>query len=63
LDTWKGWEKRLPNAALPEHVRGERSRGRQRKRWIDNFREDFEDRGMQLSTAYEKPRIEKFGEI
>src|SRR6218665_3903152 len=26
--------KRLPNAALHGHVRGERSRGRQRKRWL-----------------------------
>jgi len=32
--------KRLPNAALHELVRGERSRGRQRKRWMNNVRED-----------------------
>jgi len=46
--------KRLPNAALHGHVRGERSRGRQRKRWMDNVREDLEERGIQLSTAYGK---------
>src|SRR6218665_2302023 len=26
------------------HVRGERSRGRQRKRWMDNVREDLQER-------------------
>ena len=46
--------KRLPNAALDGHVRGERSRGRQRKRWMDNVREDLEERGIQLSTVYGK---------
>ena len=46
------------------HLKGERSRGRQRKRWMDNVREDLEERDIQLSTAYmKKPRIEKFGEI
>src|SRR6218665_3554055 len=29
-------EKRLPNAALHGHVEGKRSRGRQRKTWMDN---------------------------
>ena len=38
------------------HVRGERSRGRQRKRWMDNVREDLEERGIQLSTAYGKTK-------
>ena len=46
--------KRLPNAALHGHVRGDRSRGRQRKRWMDSVREDLEERGIQLSTAYGK---------
>jgi len=46
--------KRLPNAALRGHIRGERSRGRQRKRWMDNVREDLEERGIQLSTAFGK---------
>jgi len=55
--------KRLPNASTHGHARGERSRGRQRKRWKDNVTEDLEERGIQLSTAYEKPRIETFGEI
>src|SRR6218665_3156018 len=48
--------KRLPNAALHGHVRGERSRRRQRKRWMDNVREDLEERGIQLSTSYGKPK-------
>src|SRR6218665_881406 len=46
--------KRLPNAALHGHVKRERSRERQRKRWMDNFREDLEERGFQLSTAFGK---------
>jgi len=41
-------------------VRGKRSRGSPRKRWMDNVREDL---GIQLSMAYGKPRIEKFGEV
>jgi len=39
--------KRPPNAAL--HVRGDRSRGRQRKRWMDNIREDLEDKQKKKS--------------
>jgi len=31
-------------------------------RWMDNVREDLEERGIQLSTAYGKPRIKKSGE-
>src|SRR6218665_4198991 len=52
---WFGWE-RMEGKRLLMHgyVRGERSKGRQRKRWMDNFREDLEERGIQLSTAYEK---------
>ena len=42
--------KRLPNAALHGHVRGERSRGRQRKRWMDNVRADLEERGIYRPT-------------
>jgi len=44
--------KRLPNASLHGHVLGER----QMKRWMDNVREDLEDRGIQLSTAYGKTK-------
>jgi len=40
------------HAVLHGHVRGERSRGRQRKRWMHNVREDLEERHVQLSTAY-----------
>src|SRR6218665_2634020 len=51
--TWFGHVERmegkiLPNAALHRHVRGERSRGRPRKRWMDNVREDLEERGIQF---------------
>jgi len=42
---------RLPNAALLGHARRERSRGRQRKRCMDNVREDLEERNLQLSMA------------
>ena len=48
--------KRLPNAALHGHARGERSRGRPRKRWMEDVREDLEERGIQLSTAYGKTK-------
>jgi len=55
--TKKGWkEKELPNAAPHGHVRGERSRGRPRKRWMDNAGEDLEERGIQLFTAYGKTK-------
>ena len=57
---WFGWErmegKRLPNAALHGHVRGERSRGRQRKMWMDSVREDLEEKDIQLSMAYGKTK-------
>src|SRR6218665_1933950 len=51
--TWFGHVERmegkiLPNAAVHGHVRGERSRGKQRKRWMDNVREDLEERGIQF---------------
>ena len=48
--------KRQPNAALHGHVRGERSRGRPRKRWMNNAREDLEESGIRLSTAYGKAK-------
>jgi len=48
--------KRLPNSALHRHVRGERSRGIQRKRWMGNVREDLEEKGIQLSMAYGKTK-------
>ena len=40
---------RLPNAALHGHVEGERSRGRQRKTWMDNIKEDLQERGTDLT--------------
>jgi len=60
LDLRKGWNEKdyHKNAALHGHVRGERSKGRQRKRWMNNVREDLEERGvgLQLSTAYGKTK-------
>ena len=55
--TWFGHVERmegkgLTHAALHGHVRKERSRGRQRKRWMDNVKEDLEESHIQLSTAY-----------
>jgi len=47
--------KRLPNAALHRHVRGERSRGKQRKRWMDIRRETYN-----YLWHMEKPRVENF---
>ena len=41
---------------LNGHVRRERNRGRQMKRWMGNVREDLEERGIQLSTAYGKTK-------
>ena len=41
---------------LHEHVKRERSRGRQRKRWMGNVKEDLEERGIQLSMAYGKTK-------
>jgi len=59
--TWFGYVvrmegKRIQNAALHGHVREERSGGRQRKRCMNNAREDLEERGIQLSTAYGKTK-------
>jgi len=67
--TWFGHVDRmegklLPNAALHGHVRGKRSAEEDQGRdWMDNVREDLEERGIQLCTAYGTPRIEKFGEV
>src|SRR6218665_2664260 len=46
-------EKRLPNAALHGHVEGKRSRGRQRKTWMDNVREDLKERNIDLTRIGE----------
>lgn len=42
-------EKRLPNAALHGHVEGKRSRGGQRKTWMDNIKEDLGEKGTDLA--------------
>src|SRR6218665_3258187 len=49
-------EKRLPNAALHGHVEGKRSRGRQRKTWMDNVREDLKERNIDLTRIGEATR-------
>jgi len=49
-------EQRLPNAALHGHIEGKRSRGRQRKTWIDNIKEDLRERGTSLTGVRETIR-------
>src|SRR6218665_1960308 len=49
-------EKRLPNAALHGHVEGKRSRGRQRKTWMDNVREDLKEKNIDLTRIGEATR-------
>src|SRR6218665_82304 len=49
-------EKRLPNAALHGRVEGKRSRGRQRKTWMDNVREDPKERNIDLTRIGEATR-------
>ena len=39
----------LPNAALHGKVEGKRSRGRQRKTWIDNVTEDLKEKNIVLT--------------
>ena len=47
---------RLPARALYGHVEGTRSKGRQRKTWMDNVREDLASRGLDMRTAIDKTR-------
>ena len=49
-------EKRLPNAALHEHVDGNRSRWRQRKICMDNVREDLKEKHIDLTRIGETTR-------
>jgi len=42
---------RLPPRALYCHVTGERSQGRQAKKWLENIKEDFELRNVQFEDA------------
>src|SRR6218665_249596 len=49
-------EKRVPNAALHGHVEGKRSRGRQRKTWMDNVREDLKEKNIDLTRIGEATR-------
>ena len=48
--------KRLPNAALHGHVEGKRSRGRQKKTWMDNVREDLKEKNLDLTRIGEATR-------
>jgi hypothetical protein len=48
--------RRLPVAALHGWVEGERSRGRQRKTWIDNVKEDLKSKGTDLTMVCETVR-------
>ena len=41
--------KKIPNAALHGHVEGKRNRGRQRKTWMDNVREDLKEKNIDLT--------------
>ena len=51
--------KRLPSAALHGHVEGKRSRGRQRKTWMDNVREDPKEKNIDLTIIGEATRNRK----
>src|SRR5688572_9418412 len=59
--TWYGHVIRMENGRMPVRVlhvevEGTRSRGRQKKRWIDNVLEDIENRGWDLRRAIELAR-------
>jgi len=59
--TWFGHvtrmnDKRLPAAALYGHVEGTRSRGRQRKTWMDNIMEDLRAQNMDMRESMDKIR-------
>ena len=48
--------KRLPNAASYGHVEGKRNRGRQRKIWMGNDREDLKEKNIDLTRIGETTR-------
>jgi len=47
---------RLPIARLHGHMEGMRSRGRQRKIWMDNVRKHLEEKNIDLSRIGEATR-------
>src|SRR6218665_2025859 len=47
---------RLPIAALHGHAEGKRSRGRQRKIWMDNVKEDMKEKNNDLTRIGEATR-------
>jgi len=51
------------NAALHGHVEGKRSRGRQRKIWMDNVREDLKEKNIDLTRIGEATRKERSGGV
>jgi len=46
-------DNRLPHKTLRCCIEGVRSRGRQRKTWIDNVKEDMEKKNADIETAME----------
>jgi hypothetical protein len=47
---------RLPHRVLHCYIKGNRSRGRQRKTWLDNVKEDLETKNLMIRTATELVR-------
>jgi len=52
---------RLPIAALHGHVEGKRCRGRQKKIWMGNVREDLKVKNVDLTRIGEATRIREVG--
>jgi hypothetical protein len=67
--TWYGHVIRMENGRIPAkalhgEVEGTRSRGRPRKKWIDNVLEDIKDRGLEMreviDLARDRPKWRSF---
>jgi len=61
---WFSHVKRMNNSTLPAKaletlVSGTRSRRRQNKRWIDNIKEDLQQRGSDIRQAAERVKDRK----
>ena len=57
LDTWKGWRRKYYQMQLyMDIIEGKRSRGRQRKTWMDNLREDLKEKNIDLTRIGEATR-------
>jgi len=46
-------DNRLPQKTLHCYIEGVKSRGRQRKTWIDNVKEDLENKNVDIEIAME----------